>query len=213
LEIFKQLEIMANYVSSYIPTLGSSVTRLADSASKTGISSLIGQTAGTLFLDFIFKKPELTTAGQIGVATSDNNNRVILWNNSTLNTLALQIKANSISVVNNISLGAFVDGTAYKIAIGYQSGNTAVFVNGTQVVSNTAAFTFSAAITDFFLGKYEAAGIPHQRITSAILYSNRLDNAELASLTTVGNAVVPTFQWGTSTPTKVWGTATSETWG
>jgi hypothetical protein len=26
-------------------------------------------------------------------------------------------------------------------------------------------------------------------------------------------AIVAIFQWGTSTPTKVWGTATSETWG
>jgi hypothetical protein len=41
-----------SYSSSYIgPTLGASVTRLADAASKTGISSLIGQTEGTLFVE------------------------------------------------------------------------------------------------------------------------------------------------------------------
>jgi hypothetical protein len=41
-----------SYVSSYVPTLASSVTRLADAASKTGISSLIGQTEGVIFIDF-----------------------------------------------------------------------------------------------------------------------------------------------------------------
>jgi hypothetical protein len=41
-----QLEIGASYATSYIPTLGAAVTRLVDSASKTGISSLIGQTEG-----------------------------------------------------------------------------------------------------------------------------------------------------------------------
>jgi hypothetical protein len=46
----KQLEIAA-YATSYIPTLGAAVTRGADAASKTGISSLIGQTEGTLFID------------------------------------------------------------------------------------------------------------------------------------------------------------------
>jgi hypothetical protein len=40
-----------SYATSYIPTLGAAVTRLADSCSKTGISSLIGQTEGTLFVE------------------------------------------------------------------------------------------------------------------------------------------------------------------
>jgi hypothetical protein len=46
-----QLEAGA-YETSYIPTLGAAVTRGADAASKTGISSLIGQTEGTVLLDF-----------------------------------------------------------------------------------------------------------------------------------------------------------------
>jgi hypothetical protein len=40
------------YATSYIPTLGASVTRGADSCIKTGISSLIGQTQGTLFVEY-----------------------------------------------------------------------------------------------------------------------------------------------------------------
>ena len=40
------------YPTSYIPTYGSASLRGADSCSKTGISSLIGQTEGTLYLEF-----------------------------------------------------------------------------------------------------------------------------------------------------------------
>ena len=48
------------YATSYIgPTLGASVTRGADAVSKTGISSLIGQTEGVIFIDF-----EIQTSGQ-----------------------------------------------------------------------------------------------------------------------------------------------------
>jgi hypothetical protein len=47
-----QLESSASYATSYIPTLGATVTRGADACSKTGISSLIGQTEGTLFVEF-----------------------------------------------------------------------------------------------------------------------------------------------------------------
>jgi len=47
---FAQLE-EASYPTSYIPTYGTSQTRLRDSASKTGISNLIGQTEGAVFLE------------------------------------------------------------------------------------------------------------------------------------------------------------------
>ena len=40
-----------SYSTSYIPTYGTSQTRLRDSASKTGISNLIGQTEGAVFLE------------------------------------------------------------------------------------------------------------------------------------------------------------------
>jgi hypothetical protein len=51
-----QLEL-ASYATSYIgPTLGSASTRGADSCIKTGISSLIGQSEGTLFAEFKLNK-------------------------------------------------------------------------------------------------------------------------------------------------------------
>jgi len=45
-----QLEA-GSYPTSYIPTIASTVTRNADVISKTGISSLIGQTEGAVFVD------------------------------------------------------------------------------------------------------------------------------------------------------------------
>jgi hypothetical protein len=44
----------SSYATSYIPTTSASATRVADECSKTGISSLIGQTEGVLFVDFVF---------------------------------------------------------------------------------------------------------------------------------------------------------------
>jgi hypothetical protein len=48
-----QLEAGA-YPTSYIPTTTATVTRNADAISKTGISDLIGQTEGVLFLKCCF---------------------------------------------------------------------------------------------------------------------------------------------------------------
>jgi hypothetical protein len=64
------------YPTSYIgPTLGAAVTRLADSASKTGISSLIGQTEGTLFVEFLKDNSDV---GTISINDGTSQNRVYL---------------------------------------------------------------------------------------------------------------------------------------
>jgi hypothetical protein len=180
---FAQLELGA-YSTTYIPTTTASATRVADSASKTGISSLIGQTEGTLFLDFIFKASDSSVVGQIALSDSAKLNRVILWNNFTFNTLALQLKANNVNAINNVSLGTFVDGTRYKIAIAYKSGNTAVYVNGTQTITNSSTFTFSSSLTDFILSSYETTLAGHQFCFKSAVFTTRLINSDLVSLTT-----------------------------
>jgi hypothetical protein len=45
-----QMELGAN-ATTWVPTTTAAVTRIADAASKTGVSSLIGQTEGTMFVD------------------------------------------------------------------------------------------------------------------------------------------------------------------
>jgi len=179
-----QLEA-GSYATSYIPTTSASVTRNADVISKTGISSLIGQTEGTLFLDFVFKTPPSTTDGQLAISSSSASDRVIIWNNFTLNTLALQIRANGSNVISNVSLGSFVDGTRYKIAIAYKSGSTSAYVNGSQIISNSSTFTFSSSVADFILGSYEIGYQGHQKNNLSALWKTRLTNTQLAQLTTI----------------------------
>jgi hypothetical protein len=180
-----QLEVGA-YPTTYIPTQATTVTRLPDVASKTGISGLIGQTEGTIFLDFIFKTPESNIGGQIGITDSSKNNRVVLWNNLLFNTLALQLKANGTNAINNVSLGTFVDGTRYKIAIAYKSGDTTVYVNGTQTITDSASFTFASSLSDFTLGTYDTViNACYQFCYKTELYNTRLTNTELAALTTL----------------------------
>jgi len=58
-----QLEA-GSYATSYIPTLGSAVTRLADTAAKAGMHNGVfaGATSGTLFVDFTFQNEFLADA-------------------------------------------------------------------------------------------------------------------------------------------------------
>ena len=179
-----QFEVGA-YATTYIPTTTAAVTRITDAASKTGISSLIGQTEGVIFLDFVFRTPATATGGQISITDqSAPFDRVLIWNNFTLNTLAANLQASG-STIFSTSLGTFVDGQRYKIAIAYKSGSNAGYVNGTQIFTNTNTFTFASTMTDIFLGAYEAVGMaPHQLLNQAALFKTRLTNAQLAQLTT-----------------------------
>jgi hypothetical protein len=73
--------------TSPIITAGSAVTRLADAASKTGISSLIGQTEGTIFFDIIIggSLNDGVVRGIGGISDGTNANRIEFYRfNNTL---------------------------------------------------------------------------------------------------------------------------------
>jgi hypothetical protein len=121
------------YATSYIPTTSAAVTRLADAASKTGITSLIGQTEGTLFVDFVYK-PIL--------ASGQDTYRVSLSDGTYTNRCSLIVDAATIGFTNtmyitcgSVSTNTFpvVDGERYVLAFAYKNNNFAFYVNGVQV--------------------------------------------------------------------------------
>jgi hypothetical protein len=184
---FTQLE--AGFVrTSPIPTTTATVTRNADLISKTGVSGFIGQTEGTMYLDFIFRNTVFGTAGHCGIASSNASNRVRFWNNVSINTMGVTIQVNAANIFN-ISVGTLTEGTRYKLAFGYKSGDSAIFLNGVQVgTTNTSTFTFAASLVDVFLGRYEAdtgGTVTNTGINAFALYTTRLSNTELAAMTSL----------------------------
>jgi hypothetical protein len=172
--------------TSYIPTTTGSVTRNADVINLSGaVSGCIGQPEGTMYLDFIFRRPRVDVAGLCSISSLNTQNRLTFWNNSSFNTVAVSFAANNASVFN-ISVGTLIEGTRYKLAIGYKTGDSAIFLNGVQVgTTRTDAFTFSTSLVTIFLGTYETGinTITNTGINAFTLYTTRLTNTELASLT------------------------------
>jgi hypothetical protein len=179
-----QLEIGA-YATSYIPTLGSSVTRLADAASKTGISSLIGQSQGTLYAEVDLSNFELGNR-IIGISDESSNNRVVILLDivsSTPRISAFAVVAGSATAL--ISSGTITQGV-FKIAVGYANDNFALYINGTQIGEDLdCAMPACSAV---YLGSREdnvSTFVFNNRIRAAAIYTTRLTNAELASLTSL----------------------------
>jgi hypothetical protein len=175
------LEPSAPYVSSYIPTYGTSATRTADSCSKTGISSLIGQSEGTLFTEFVHNGADiLTTQSVISVNSGNTTNFVNIGvYDGRLNPAARGSGTNIFDLF--VGPNPLPAGT-HKIALAYKSNDFAIYLNGSSVYTSTSAATFSLSQLDLgtFLNLNTQLG---DGIKQALLFKTRLSNADLATLT------------------------------
>lgn len=170
------------YVSSYIPTLASSVTRLADAASKTGISSLIGQTEGTLFVDAVItgKNP---SDGSILLATDKVSSGAIIRVFYTAgNALRFDV-FDGTSFQAQISAGAYNVGDRVKVAAGYKANDFVLYVNGTQIGTDTSGTVPATDVLNINTSIY--GDLNGTIINQALLFKTRLTNTQLAELTTI----------------------------
>jgi hypothetical protein len=167
------------YATSYIPTLGAAVTRLADSASKTGISSLIGQTEGTILLDLVGGSDNVNVAFRASDGT--NNNRVQFeWSGSA----SANYIVSSGGSIQAIIIGIYCSqGTRHKIALAYKQNDFVIYLNGSQVGSDTSG-AVPTSLTQIEFS--EGAASPYTgTVNQALVFKTRLTNAQLAELTTL----------------------------
>ena len=168
-----------NYPTSYIPTYGTSTTRVADSCSKTGISELIGQTEGTMFVEFKLNKVNLPN-NHTWIATKDSSqtNRILVYMLTNESTLRGQIKHSGTAI--NFNFGTISDNQNIKIAIAYKSGDSAVYINGSSVATNTNTLSFGTM--DIFSFNDASTSVDGE-VNQTILFPTRLTNDQLAELT------------------------------
>lgn len=169
-----------SYPTSYIPTTSAAVTRNADAIYKTGISSLIGQTEGTIFCDAYLTGTD-TSNGSILIATDKASSGAII-RIIYANGVALRFDVyDGSSFQCLISAGAYNVGDRVKVAGAYKNNDFVMYVNGTQIGTDTSG---SVPTTDKVNINTSIYGDTNgSRINSAILFPTRLTNAELISLT------------------------------
>jgi len=170
---------LGSYVSSYIPTLGSSVTRLADVASKTGISSLIGQTQGTIYWEGIVPPSDT----EIFALESASPFCIVRFRKLSANIIG-QVYVDSIGF-NYVPSIATTVGSVIKMALAYKSGELAFYVNGAQVNASTSTFTGLALDTLRLANDFGTPVVSKNENAAVGVYASRLTNAELALITTL----------------------------
>jgi hypothetical protein len=178
-----QLEL-GNYVSSYIPTTSASVTRNADVISKTGISSLIGQTEGTLFWEGIGNTQSVgDDLWMFGTFANDTSVAVLLYYIHSTASVSCFINNGSSFVLLDAPM-TITDNN--KVAIGYKNGDFVIYLNGVAVDSSTSAIAPPSGMNQVAMNKWQGAtGVQKQQMKAAALWKTRLTNTQLAELTTI----------------------------
>jgi hypothetical protein len=171
------------YATSYIPTLGASVTRVADAASKTGISSLIGQTEGTLFMEFNSFAASYPLSVLCSVTNGDASKRAYAEILGTTLTMAFIGSAIS-SATSPIASGT------NKVAIAYKNGDIAFYHNGVLKGTGTANVDWAGNVGIFnayglYFGNPIYAYNEKEELKQALLFKTRLPNSDLATLTSL----------------------------
>ena len=173
-------QIEAGHLTSYIPCYGTSNSRLAESCSKTGISSLIGQTEGTIFVEAIFKSGYDTN--NLLLTLSNTSSNMIYLNRST-GQLEARVVASGVVSLTYATPYVLTTGT-HKVALAYKANDFAVYLDGTLVHSDTSGSV--PACNKLNLGTYFNDGLSfNDGIKQALLFPTRLTNAQLAELTTL----------------------------
>jgi hypothetical protein len=183
-----QLEAGA-YPTSYIPTVASTVTRNADVISKTGISSLIGQTEGTAFIECTADTTNSNGAMLLYLGSSDgsgafNYSTYLKFSSTSLN---LAVYSGGTSYVDSTSSQTYTNKQNIKVAIAYKNNDFVCYANGVQLFIDTSGVV-STNLSSLSLGNYPP-NIPYNQyngnIKSVQLYKTRLTNTELQSLTSL----------------------------
>jgi hypothetical protein len=180
-----QSELNVLYATSYIPTVASTVTRNADVISKTGISSLIGQTEGTIYAEIKVSKL-IGTASRYIFHISDGtaNNRIYMaFSGASSNVLRGRI-FNGGTLQCSIDSSTITTTGTYKLALAYKNNDIVFYINGVQIGVDTSATIPTCSRVD--LG-HNYAGVSQfsDGITNANIFKTRLTNTELAQLTTL----------------------------
>jgi hypothetical protein len=161
-----------SYATSYIPTQGSAVTRVAESCNNGGNEQVFNDSEGVLYAEISALANDLTYRS---ISISGHIN---LFYNNVSNTIVVSSTGGALIIKQLSDITSF-----NKIALKYKANDFALWVNGVESGTDTSATTSNSLTTlNYDNG---AGGSKWYGSTKQIQYYNTaLTDAELISLTT-----------------------------
>ena len=173
-------QVEEGYATSYIPTEGSIKTRLADVCNNSGNSDLINSTEGVLY-------------AEIKALNDDISQQIGVYGNSSTKQLRLEI-ANSV-IRAQLFNGAYQTNMSStqtvknfnKIAFKWKVNDFALWINGTEVATDSSGSTFSNNDLDRLnlSAQNGTSSLAKAEIKCVAVFKEALSDTELQKLTTI----------------------------
>lgn len=177
------------YPTSYIPTEGSSVTRVAETANGAGNDSLFSEAEGVLYVESEALANDETSRVIASISNgSATTNRVVLQYTNNVGGNQVVAFAQTSSGYSSVLTRSITNALTFnKFAVVYNdsTNNFDLWVNGTKIGDGSLSHSFTAnTLTTIQLADGNATGNPfYGRIKEVKVYNTALTDTELQNLT------------------------------
>ena len=174
-----QLEL--GYATSYIPTQGSAVTRIAETCTGAGNDQVINSTEGVLYAE-ISALADDGTKRYISLSDGTNNNDVRIYFDLSNNISVLSKVGGNTQVFLNTNL--YTQTEFNKIAFKYKENDFALWINGVEVATDLSGVTNTTGTLNQLA--FNGNLLPFYGKTKDLqVFTTALTDAELQALTTI----------------------------
>ena len=173
-----QVEI-GSYATSYIPTSGSAATRSADVCNSAGTSAEFNDSEGVLYAEITALANDSTNR-IISVSDGSGNNRGLIKYDNSSNTIEASLTDGGVDQAS-LSHSYTITNTA-KIAFKYKANDFALWVNGSEVDTDSSGTTPSGLDTLNFDNGSGGSDF-YGKCKQLIYFNEALSDSELQTLT------------------------------
>jgi len=178
--IFASQTEQQSFATSYIPTNGSVQTRLAETASRSGLGDLIDSTQGVFYAEISALSND-GVSRRLSISDGTSSNRVFIGFGSTINTFQFVVQSSGSIALNQLI--SVSDTTKYaKVAISYKLNDVSIWINGSKVGTDTVA-TMPSSLNSLALNQGNGTENFNGNIKAVAVYPILTDQ-ELECLTT-----------------------------
>jgi hypothetical protein len=175
-----------SYPTSYIPTNGTSQTRLADVVIGAGDVNTFNSTEGVLYAEFNAFADDRGASGYIQISDGTGNNRFLIGNSS-----AIDSRIGSVCVIGgalqwNINSSSNFDVTQFhKVALSYKENDITLYVDGQIQGTDTSAVMAPANTFNVLDFRANVTTSRYGEVKQVLYFPTALSDDECIELTTI----------------------------
>jgi len=171
-----------SFTTSYIPTNGSTVTRLADVCNNSGNSDLINSTEGVLYAE-VSALANDGTVRYLSLTDGTSNNRVLILYYSSANNIRTIITSGGTNYMDkNYGVTSVLD--FHKVAIRWKANDFSLWVDGSERKTDTSG-SVPIGLNSLSFDSGTGSSNFYGNVKCVAVFKEALSDTELQKLTTI----------------------------